>query len=469
MSNCKYYKQQRQVSYDGGQTWRNLNEFRKGNVYQMDASDCDTSTPLYRWVDMQGYTVCDGTTEYQKTRKQVSYDNGTTWEDLDEYGKSTVIEYNSSVCGYVADIYRWVDVSGYICDGTTKYGRQQRQVSHDGGNSWANVYPEQFQSNGTVIEQDSKDCGYQDPIYRWETVTRYCNGIDLYASQIRQVSNDGGETWTDVSPQETQDVVIEYESTQCGAGQYKLKSIASDSGTYYVYCTGDNTITSGNVKGNSAQIENVTSVTIGTCGTEIATNAFRNTSITSITIPSNITVIHNSTFAYSDLKEVHFESATPPSFGTNTFMGCQSLTTIYVPCGSLEAYKAVSNLSTWASKMVEDECGCVPYATANDTITAYTASTLAQTMSVGTFDIEMCSYEEYYYAYMVSNGKETGMARDVEVLDATPLDDNMYRVEFGLYLTSTSYTETWNIHFRWLDGNTNVKDEVIKTIKVTRQ
>lgn len=40
MSNCKYYRQRQQVSYDNGQTWLDTGEYRKGNLYEYDSVDC---------------------------------------------------------------------------------------------------------------------------------------------------------------------------------------------------------------------------------------------------------------------------------------------------------------------------------------------------------------------------------------------------------------------------------------------
>ncbi|MDD2973111.1 MAG: carbohydrate-binding domain-containing protein, partial [Lachnospiraceae bacterium] len=46
-----------------------------------------------------------------------------------------------------------------------------------------------------------------------------------------------------------------------------------------------------------------------------------------------------------NLTTITFKSATPPNIGQYVFNECTALTTIYVPSGSLEAYKAVTNLT----------------------------------------------------------------------------------------------------------------------------
>ena len=97
---CKYYKEVKQVSYDSGQTWENLDVYRVGELYESDSPDCGGGTVQYKWVNVSGEYTCVGTTKYQKTKKQQSTDGGQTWTDVSpiEYGTSTVIEYNSSDC-----------------------------------------------------------------------------------------------------------------------------------------------------------------------------------------------------------------------------------------------------------------------------------------------------------------------------------------------------------------------------------
>ena len=60
--------------------------------------------PQYRWVEIPGEYECSGTTKMSKEKKQVSYDEGSTWEDvspLETRMGSRVIETESSDCGYV--------------------------------------------------------------------------------------------------------------------------------------------------------------------------------------------------------------------------------------------------------------------------------------------------------------------------------------------------------------------------------
>lgn len=57
--------------------------------------------------------------------------------------------------------YRWVN-SGTTCVGVDKYQRQIKQQSEDGGTTWTNVSPETYSAT-TLIEANSEDCGYIPP------------------------------------------------------------------------------------------------------------------------------------------------------------------------------------------------------------------------------------------------------------------------------------------------------------------
>ena len=61
--------------------------------------------PIYRWTNMDILTdwVCDGTTKYYKQKKEVSFDEGQTWQDVIpyEYQRGDVYETESFDCGFI--------------------------------------------------------------------------------------------------------------------------------------------------------------------------------------------------------------------------------------------------------------------------------------------------------------------------------------------------------------------------------
>lgn len=81
----------------------------------------------------------------------------------------------------------------------------------------------------------------------------------------------------------------------------------------------------------------------------IGANAFDESKILSITIGTNITSIGNSAFAWSRLEDITVLATTPPTLGSGVFE--HTTCTIYVPSGSVEAYKTATNWSTYASRI----------------------------------------------------------------------------------------------------------------------
>ena len=77
---CKYYKYQRYVSYDNGQTWQPMNQFQRGELIEFNSPDCGAGVDsLYKWVLLDANTdyYCDECPE------------GTCLEPTDEYIESS--------------------------------------------------------------------------------------------------------------------------------------------------------------------------------------------------------------------------------------------------------------------------------------------------------------------------------------------------------------------------------------------
>lgn len=189
----------------------------------------DTGETIYRWITLTGPDdyICSGTTKYEKQQLQQSVDNGATWTNVDpaQYQAGEVLETESKDCGYQPEPqYRWnVAVSSdYICDMNThtKYFKEYYQVSRDGGQTWTNVVPEQTR-RGSVMQAQSTDCGYIEPKYRWLTANPIddyiCNGTTKYYKEYYQISTDNGQTWTNVVPIQTRaNGIVNIHSTDCG-------------------------------------------------------------------------------------------------------------------------------------------------------------------------------------------------------------------------------------------------------------
>ena len=97
----------------------------------------------------------------------------------------------------------------------------------------------------------------------------------------------------------------------------------------------------------------LTSVTIPNSVTSIRDSAFYDcTSLASVTISNSVTSIGSNVFYYCiSLTSVTVEATNPPALGNSTFYGTNANLVIYVPATSVDAYKAASGWSSYASKI----------------------------------------------------------------------------------------------------------------------
>lgn len=310
----------------------------------------ENTTEMTQWVADTGY-VCVGFDKYNKEKEQVSYNSGISWADTgNTRAGSTLIEQNSVDCGYAE--YRWVADTGYVCVGYDKYNKEKEQMSTDGGSTWTDTG--NTRAGSTLIETDSTDCGYvpPTPANAKATIT-YANG-DTYdvplngSSELTQSEIRRG--LDDTSPYfywNIKSVVILNTVTSIGSSAfYWCREMTSVTVPSTVTTIGqqafDNcySLTSVNVPSGVSQIgyntfhncRALTSIAIPSTVTTIGNQAFYGCSgMTSFTIPNNVTSIGYSAFSScTSLAAITIPNSVT-TIGQTAFSDCSRLTSITIP------------------------------------------------------------------------------------------------------------------------------------------
>ena len=210
-------------------------------------------------------------------------------------------------------------------------------------------------------------------IYRWvvDPNDYYCLGVNKYELEVKQQSEDNGDTWTDVVPRNTRmgSNILEYYSTDCGftgctpftaTTQYGETLTPNHLEQVYGHLSW-NTTEQGIIATSSTTI---TAVTISDCVFQIDTEAFapKSSSINYanlqiVEIPSSVTRIDSMAFATKydgvcRLQRVICRAEYPPTMSENyQQFSTEGGLTIYVPAASVNTYKADSGWSKYADRI----------------------------------------------------------------------------------------------------------------------
>ena len=363
----KYEKQKYQVSHDGGITWEDVTpiQYKKGQLIESDSTDCGYAPqPQYRWkmADTSDY-ICSGTSKYYKYYYEVSYDGGHKWQRVvpEQTKMGDLFQMASSDCGYVTPKYRWLQApsTDYICSGTTKYFKEYYQVTND-GITWENVSPEKTR-RGSVIEYNSTDCGYVPPKTKFvltlndgSTVSKDCDSTgtitqyDFPAYQLTAVRAEIKDCVTKID----KDAFFHFENLSGVTLPNSLIEIGEEAfyacSVLYSVVIPNNVTSIGRLAFCSCGL---TDVTFGNSITTIEANAFvRCEKLRTVTLPSSVTSLGDGAFSHCHvLGTVTCKATIPPTMGNAVFGDDRWLTSIYVPSGSVDAYKAADGWKDYAS------------------------------------------------------------------------------------------------------------------------
>lgn len=194
----KHYLDEYQESRDTGTTWTTISS-STGSLIESNSYDCG-----YRTGTTSGTPYCSGYDKYVDVYYRTSTDGGTTWVTAST--TPTLVEAQSEDCGYVPPTptqYRWTQ-SGTTCIGYDKYQNNIKEQSTDGGETWTVVIPEEY-SASTLIESQSTDCGYVPPTPTSDdyfTIRALEDGDIIVSPNTTSsiyYSLDSGSTWTDAT------------------------------------------------------------------------------------------------------------------------------------------------------------------------------------------------------------------------------------------------------------------------------
>ena len=373
-NNCKYYKQQRQVSYDEGETWMNVvpEEYQMGDLVG-ESSDC-IDTSLTRWQLIPGDYICVGKDKYEKEVGQYSNDDGVTWNNMypTTFREGRLIESNSTVCNnkweghyYTPDSVRcgsgYTYIYGVGCvrkssgggggDGTGgglyfKYRDPIKFVRCDQSTSTTLTYSDITYNPYRLLYGIVGECVDEIDV----TFTGYTNleSITLLPETPPSLNyaNTFDGNYPIYVPCDSLNIYkgywLDYADriqTEPGCDNpppvtvYKLQTTYINGTTDTVVCSGGSSVSSSDVKSGSS----IVAVTIGECVNTISNETFKNCSIlTSVTISDSITTVGDRAFmGCSTLPYIEIPDSVT-NIGFNCFGGCFDLEEVKIGSGLTE-------------------------------------------------------------------------------------------------------------------------------------
>lgn len=210
------------------------------------------------------------------------------------------------------------------------------------GEQWVPVIPLEYY--GAMIEENSTDCGYIEPIYEWQVVSQACVGVSLYELEYEFVSYDNGETWTSTGKTRKGRLIDPF-STQCGAQSVDCRTMiytTTDEQPIEIWNSSPANVVSNTYEDGVGKIvfdadllqidENGTAL----CGVDFFQGeSFENEAdkVTSIFFPSCLTNTDCGHFSYMDSLETIYFPDSMIGIGIHSFQGCVSLNDVYIENG----------------------------------------------------------------------------------------------------------------------------------------
>ena len=442
---CKFYKEKRYVSYDNGNTWQGLNEYRKGRLYEPNSVDCIGGVE-YAFFELDGEYICDYYAKYRKSQKFKS-SNGIDWEPVTPY-----------VFGHIGDaIYDdKLKTSDINMDCFKAYW-----WFHNTSTSWDRTQYAADCNNSPILTRN--DMQYLPMGYTSSTITKVAVGNCVTRiNQIRPFNNEESYITSLILPDSLREIGgcssslhinnldIPSGVTAIGGSAFSHNYIGR---TYlprglqtlgdhaFFDCSGFTTINSDMIPPNITTIpsgcfggcNDVTTVDIPEGVTEINSSAFDgltklksltlpqsltrindggafccgwdddNYYYNEVTIPSGVTYIGDRAFNSAHIRIFHIKSTTPPTINdinntlstfNNYHTGAESMI-IYVPCESFEDYWNDSHWGVYHNYLRTESGECEPL---------YSYQEITKDDSQDWMCVNGTKYNKSYYSVSYNNG-----------------------------------------------------------------
>ena len=313
MAKCKYYKKQRYVSYNDGLTWEALNEFERGDLYETNSPSCSDGSTQFQWVEVENSSMCDGKNRYAKEMQQISYD-GEYWYNVfpTTYRKGRLLEANSPMCDNAG--------GGQYDSGSTQPTSGEPETTTD--------CPEGYDFiNGicvcrTAMDDDGNCIVCQDN-ENFNTTTRTCECRGIVVDGVCIVCPPGS-SWNSI----LNECVCKHRFKKQHDGSCRLIDPLK-----ITKCEGEDGILTQSEVDYYRTGWTLTSYVIGDCIDTISAETFNGqVSLTSVTMPNTVTSIGR--LAFGNCRSL--TNITIPSgvtyLGDNLFVDCASLTYADMQC-----------------------------------------------------------------------------------------------------------------------------------------
>ena len=301
-NNCKYYKQQRYVSYNSGVTWQPLEQYQMGELYEQNSPDCGDSSVDYRWVSVENGYMCDGKNRYGKEIQQITYD-GIYWYNVfpTVYRKGSLIESNSPLCDNAGQ-GQYESGSTNPTSGDTSGGTECPKYYHWNGSECVCDTSLDSQGNCIVCEGNYE--------YDSNTKTCVCQGNKVMINGVCQECPPG--------------------TTRIGNSCVSIQYLRPDP-LKLTKCDSEDGILTQEEVNYYQNGWTLLSYQVGDCITEIGESAFNgHIALTSVTIPDSVVQIDRLAFANCrSLPNITIPSGVT-TYGDNMFVDCISLQNVNI-------------------------------------------------------------------------------------------------------------------------------------------